>query len=80
MRKRFRWIVLALAAVFFAFIFADTQGVFDDRPYMEVPHGNHSHYLPWDCGEELDAGRFPTRPPGPNERITCDGRFVPVEQ
>lgn len=76
MRKRLRWIVLTVALVFFAFLFADSQGVFEDLPYVEVPHGSHSHYLPKECGQDLDAGEFPTQAPGPNEHITCDGRIV----
>ena len=79
MRKQLRWILLVVALLFFGFIFADTMGVFDDRPYVEVPHGNHSHYLPKDCGADLNASNFPTQPPGPDERITCDGRIVPKE-
>ena len=80
MRKRLRWILVAVALVVFGIIFADTQGAFDDLPYVEVPHGSHSHYLPKDCGAELSAGDFPTQPPGPNERITCDGEIVPISR
>ncbi len=79
MRKRLRWILLVVGLLFFGFIFAETQGLFDDLSYVEVPHGSHSHYLPKDCGADLSAGDFPTRPPGPTERITCDGRIVPIE-
>ena len=77
MRKQLRWILLIVVLIFFAFLFADTQGVFDDRPYREIPHGNHVHYVPRDWDGTTPAGDFPTRPPGPTERITQDGRIVP---
>lgn len=80
MRKRLRWIFIGLALVLAVVILADTQGAFDDLPYVEVPHGSHSHYLPKDCGADLNAGNFPTRPPGPGERISCDGRIVPAAE
>lgn len=65
---------------FFALVIADALGVFDDRPYYEVPHGDHTHYLPKDCDPALPISRAPTRPPEPGERISCSsGRFMPVE-
>lgn len=68
--------LLLLILLFFGVILADALGVFDDSPYLEIPHGNHTHYVPKDCGADVDAGTFPTQRPGPGERISCDGRIV----
>ncbi|GIV58590.1 MAG: hypothetical protein D6746_00245 [Bacteroidetes bacterium] len=77
MRKPIRWVLFAFLVLFFGFVLADSLGVFDDRPYFEVPHGNHTHYVPKDCDPPLSPGDAPTRPPGPGERITCQGQIVP---
>lgn len=78
MRKRLRWIVLAIAGLFFLFVIVDSAGIFHSLPYYEVPHGNHSHYVPIDRDKRVSVGSFPTRPPGPNERITPTGEIVQV--
>ncbi len=77
MHKRLRWTFLIILGLFFAFALADSLGVFDDRPYYEVPHGNHTHYVPKDCDPPVTPGDAPTRPPGPDERINCQGQIVP---
>lgn len=68
---------MLLAAAFFVFVLADTLGFFDHRPYYEVPHGNHTHYVAKDKDPSVSVGDFPTRPPGENERITPTGQIVP---
>ncbi|WP_456429191.1 hypothetical protein [Rhodocaloribacter sp.] len=77
MHKRLRWTFLIILGLFFAFALADSLGVFDDRPYYEVPHGNHTHYVPKDCDPPVTPGDAPTRPPDPDERINCQGQIVP---
>jgi hypothetical protein len=77
--RGFRLILLLAAALFFGTVIADTLGIFHDAPYHEVPHGDHVHYVPKDRDPEVSVSQFPTRPPGPNERITPDGRIVLVE-
>ena len=79
-RATVRRIILLVILLFFGYIIADALRVFDDRPYNEIPHGNHSHYVPKDCTGDIETGQFPTQPPGPGERIDCSGRIVPVEQ
>jgi hypothetical protein len=49
---------------------------FADQPYMEIPHGDHVHYVPKDRDEDVPMSDFPTQKPGPNERILPDGRVV----
>lgn len=78
MKKRARFYLLLIIGLFLVFVFIDSLGTFDARPYYEVPHGNHTHYVPKDCDPALSPGDAPTREPGPGERITCDGRIVPA--
>lgn len=68
-----------LLLVFFSYLFWRVVNPYRDQPYEEVPHGDHVHYVPKDRNEEVPIGRFPTQPPGPNERITPDGEIVPAE-
>ncbi|PEN14998.1 hypothetical protein CRI94_01520 [Longibacter salinarum] len=49
---------------------------FADQPYMEVPHGDHVHYVPKDRDEDVPMSDFPSQKPAPNERILPDGRVV----
>lgn len=49
---------------------------FADQPYMEIPHGDHVHYVPKDRDEDVPMSDFPTQKPAPNERILPDGRVV----
>jgi hypothetical protein len=77
MKKRLRPVLFLLIGLFLAFVIADALGVFDRRSYFEVPHGSHSHYVPHDRDPDVPIGQFPTRPPGPSERITPQGQIVP---
>lgn len=77
MSKHRRLIVLVVFGVFFLFVVLDSLGVFDTSPYSEIPHGNHTHYRPKDCNPPLPVDQSPTRPPGPGEKINCQGQFVP---
>jgi len=47
--------------------------------YIRVEHGDHAHYYPPNRDPDVPLSEFPTRPPGPGERITPDGRIVKVE-
>ena len=71
-----RWTLLAAGLVFFGIVFADALGVFNTKPYTEVPHGDHVHYVPKDRDPDVPAGEFPTSPPGPGQRITPQGQIV----
>ena len=78
MRKPLRWVLALALVVFFGIVLADSLHLFDDKAYFEVPHGSHSHYVPWDRDTTVAVGEFPTRPPGPGERITPRGQIVPA--
>ena len=79
MKKRARFYLLLIIGLFLAFVFVDSIGTFDSRPYFEVPHGSHTHYVPKDCDPPLSPGDAPTREPGPGERITCQGDIVAAQ-
>lgn len=74
-RGRRRWIVTAAAILFFAVVL--WSALRRTGEYQEISHGNHTHYVPWDRDPDVSIDHFPTRPPGPNERILPDGRIVP---
>lgn len=61
---------------FFAAILWTVINPYRGQDYEEIPHGDHSHYVPKDRNPEVPVSRFPTRPPEEGERITPDGRIV----
>ena len=71
-----RWIVFIFFVVLAALLMRPILDPYSEKGYMEVPHGNHVHYVPEDRDPNVDISGFPTRPPGPDERITPDGRIV----
>lgn len=77
MKIRIRTILLTVLAVFLVLAVLDSLGVFDDRPYFEVPHGNHTHYVPRECEPALPVSQSPTTRPGPGQKVDCQGRIVP---
>jgi hypothetical protein len=80
MRKRLRWVLLAIVGVFFLFVLLDSLNLFHQGPYLEIPHGDHVHYVPHDRDQNVPIGQFPTRRPGPNEYITPRGEIVQIEE
>jgi len=74
-----RWIVLGIAALFFGFVLYEMINPFPGQPYLEVPHGDHVHYVPKDRDPDQRLSDFPTTRPGPNERILPNGRVVEVD-
>ena len=70
---------MGLLAVFFAFVVYEMIDPFPDTPYIEVPHGDHVHYVPKDADSDVRLNDFPTIRPEENERIMPDGRVVEVE-
>lgn len=73
-----RWIVLAVVAVIVGLAFWGAIDPYDERGYVAVPHGDHEHWVPRDRDPSVPISDFPTRPPGPDEMITPDGRIVPI--
>lgn len=77
MRKRLRWILLAIGVIFFLFVMRQVLDPFGSKGYVEISHGSHVHYVPEDRDPNVPISNFPQEPPGPNERILPDGRVVP---
>jgi hypothetical protein len=71
-----RLIVTVVFLAFIAFVTYRAVNQFADQPYMEVPHGDHVHYVPKDRDDAVPLSDFPTQPPAENERILPDGRVV----
>ena len=72
-----RWLVIAFFAVLTLLIMQEVLDPYGEKWYMEINHGDHKHYVPPDRDPDVSISNFPQTPPGPNERITPDGRIVP---
>lgn len=74
--KKRRLIFLIIAIVISSIVIVDAVGVFDDKPYVVVPHGSHNHYVPKDRDPSVPLDAFPTTEPRPGERILPNGQVV----
>lgn len=74
-----RWLFVLVGAVLFALLLREVLYPFAGKPYLEITHGSHVHYVPRDRNETVPVSAFPMRPPGPDERITPDGDLVSAE-
>lgn len=72
-----RWLVMILFAVLVLILMQPILDPYGEKGYMEVNHGDHSHYVPEDRDPNVSISNFPTNPPGPNERILPNGQVVP---
>ncbi len=72
-----KWIAAIAGILFFFAVIRQAVDPFGDQDYVEITHGDHVHYVPKDRDPNVPVGQFPTREPGPNERITPEGRIVP---
>lgn len=75
-KRILKWAALIIGLIFFAAIMREAMDPFGDKPYIEISHGDHVHYVPQDRDPNVPMGRFPTSEPAPDERITPDGRIV----
>lgn len=78
-KNKLKYIFIGIVLVMAALATADSLGVFNTKNYSAVSHGSHNHYVPEDRDPNVSIHSFPTEEPGPNERITRDGRVVPIE-
>ena len=76
-RRLWRWFLLVVGLVLLVFLMREVLFPFRSQPYMEIGHGNHTHYVPKDRNETVPVSSFPMVEPGPKERITPDGDIVP---
>jgi len=76
-RIRFRVFIAVVGALLFFLVMQRVLNPFGDNEYAEIPHGDHSHFVPKDRDPDVPISNFPRQPPAENERITPDGRIVP---
>lgn len=72
----FKYLVIVGIVVLAGFALADSLGYFNPKPYTGVSHGSHVHYVPENRDPDVPIGDFPTEEPGPNEKITPQGKVV----
>jgi hypothetical protein len=72
-----KWIVLAAALAFFAYLFPKVLDPYAGQQYEEVPHGDHVHYLPQNRDPDVPVSQFPTVRPEPGDTLLPDGQVVP---
>lgn len=72
-----RWLVLVFFAALVLILMQPILDPYGEKGYMEISHGDHTHYVPRDRDPNVTISNFPTSPPGPNERILPNGQVVP---
>ncbi|MBX2819613.1 MAG: pneumococcal-type histidine triad protein [Rhodothermaceae bacterium] len=71
-----RWLVLVFFAALVLILMQPILDPYGEKGYMEISHGDHTHYVPRDRDPNVTISNFPTSPPGPNERILPNGQVV----
>lgn len=74
-----RWLLLLVGLVFLGFMLSEVFFPYQGQEYIPISHGDHSHYIPHDRNPDVPISNFPTRPPGPGERLLPNGQIVPEE-
>lgn len=78
-KNRLKYLFIVAVFIIAAFALADSLGFFNPKPYTEVSHGSHIHYVPENRDPNVGIDKFPMVAPGPNEMITPTGQIVPVD-
>lgn len=78
-KRVLKWAAFIGGLLFFFFVIREAVDPFGDEEYLEISHGDHVHYVPRDRAENVSISNFPTQRPGPNEKITPEGRVVPKQ-
>lgn len=78
-RRILKWITFVAGLIFFLGVLREAMDPFGDKPYVEISHGDHVHYVPEDRDPNVSISRFPRTEPESDERITPDGRIVKKE-
>lgn len=79
LRTLWRRFLIVVGIILFGFVMREVLFPFQGQPYLEIGHGDHTHYVPKDRNETVPVSSFPMRPPRPGERITPDGDIVPKQ-
>ncbi|MDZ7689749.1 MAG: hypothetical protein U5K69_01090 [Balneolaceae bacterium] len=75
-KNKLKYIFIGAVIVAGGFALADSLGFFNPKPYTEVSHGSHVHYVPEDRDPKVGIDKFPTEPPAPNQVITPQGQIM----
>lgn len=75
-KNKLKYLFIGVVIILATFALADSLGFFSQKAYTEVSHGSHVHYVPFDRDPDVPINNFPTRAPGPDEKITPDGKIV----
>lgn len=75
-KNKLKYIFILGVIIAGGFALADSLGVFNPKPYTEVSHGSHVHYVPEDRDPKVGIDKFPTEPPAPGQIITPQGQIV----
>lgn len=75
-KNKFKYLFIAAVIAASGFALLDSLGFFNPKPYTEVPHGSHFHYVPEDRDPKVGIDKFPQEEPGPDEIITPTGQIV----
>ncbi|MEM0961609.1 MAG: hypothetical protein AAGK21_03565 [Bacteroidota bacterium] len=85
MRRPVRLLLFAGLAILVAFALADAlglrtsdTGVVSPLGYVEIPHGNHNHYVPNGWNGTPSISSFPTSPPPEGMTVGPTGEIIPA--
>ena len=79
-KNKFKYVIIAVITVLAGVAMADALGFFNSKPYTKISKGSHAHYVPDNRDPDVSIIRFPKRPPGPNEKITPQGKLVKIKE
>gem|GEM_PF-2473621 len=75
-KNKLKYVLIATVLVMAGFAMADALGYFNSKSYTKVSKGSHAHYVPNSRDPDVSIDRFPKRPPGPNEKISPNGKMI----
>lgn len=75
-KNRIKYLFIACIGILALVAMADALGFFNEKPYTEVTHGSHIHYVPHDRKSDVPIHNFPQQEPGPDQEITPTGQLV----
>lgn len=78
-KNTLKYLFIGMVLILAGFALADALGAFNEKPYTEVSHGSHIHYVPHDRNPDVPIHNFPMEPPAPGETITPEGQIVPSD-
>ena len=75
-KQKRNFFITVIIAIVLILALLDSEEVFNTKSYRKVPHGNQTYYVPNNYNSSVPIDSFPTSPPGPNQKITPNGKVV----